>query len=107
MYINNRQANAISRAVFLIGLGVLFYTRFWWPGILFLLGTTGLVQGLVRGRGWYAFQASFWLFAIGFLALFHFGLPLLFVCLGVGVLINAFARPSIVKRKPRPNDLLE
>lgn len=107
MYIDNRQANAISTGVFLIGIGVLFYTRFWWPGILFLLGVQGVIQGLVRGRGWYAFQASFWLFAIGFLALFHFGLPLLFVCLGIGVLLNAFIKPPVIKPKRETDNLLE
>lgn len=107
MYLDRERANAVSTAVFLIGLGVLFYTSYWWPGILFLLGIQAVIQGFVRGRGWYALQGSFWLFAIGFLAIFHFGLPLLFVCLGVGVLLNAFVKPPMFKPKHRADDLLE
>ena len=29
-----RKADAISNGAFLIALGILFYTNYWWPGIL-------------------------------------------------------------------------
>jgi len=37
---------AISGGVFLVGLGILWYLNWWWPGILFLLGIMILVGGL-------------------------------------------------------------
>ena len=55
MYLNKRRADEISGAVFMIGLGLLFLLGFW-PGIMFVIGLTSIVQGLADGRGWYAFQ---------------------------------------------------
>ena len=37
---------AISGGVFLIGLGILWYFNFWWPGILFLIGIMVIVGAL-------------------------------------------------------------
>lgn len=107
MHLTPHQANAISSAVFLIGLAALFYTGAWWPGILFLIGAEAVVQGFVRGRGWYALQSSYWLFAIGILAIYHFSVPLLFVFLGLSVLLNAFVRPPHLHPKPRTDQTLE
>jgi hypothetical protein len=107
MYLDPARANAVSTAVFLIGIGVLFYTHFWWPGVLFLLGVEAAIQGFVRGRGWYALNGAFWFFAIGLLFVFHVGLPELFVLLGVGVLLNAFFRPPMLKPKSRVDNTLE
>jgi hypothetical protein len=38
---------AISGAIFLIGLGILWYFDFWWPGILFLIAIMAIIGGLV------------------------------------------------------------
>lgn len=45
-----RKADTISNGVFLILLGVLFYTGQWWPGILFALGLTFAVRQFLTGR---------------------------------------------------------
>ena len=37
----------IATGVFLIGLGVLWYFDFWWPGILFLIGLMIIVGALI------------------------------------------------------------
>ncbi|MBN2371529.1 MAG: hypothetical protein JXO72_13690 [Vicinamibacteria bacterium] len=34
-------------AVWLLGLAALAYTHWWWPGILVLVGLSGLVEGLI------------------------------------------------------------
>ena len=38
---------AISGGVFLIGLAVLWYYNYWWPGILFLIAIMMIIGGLV------------------------------------------------------------
>ncbi|MFQ6096009.1 MAG: zinc-ribbon domain-containing protein [Candidatus Bathyarchaeia archaeon] len=38
---------AISGGAFMIGLGVLWYLDWWWPGILFLLGIMIIIGGIV------------------------------------------------------------
>jgi len=44
---------AISGGVFLIGLGILWYFNFWWPGILFLIGIMVVVGALAAyARRW-------------------------------------------------------
>lgn len=37
---------AISGGIFLIGLGVLWYFDFWWPGILLLIGLMMVIGGI-------------------------------------------------------------
>ena len=38
---------AISGGVFLIGLGILWYFDWWWPGILFLIAIMMMIGGIV------------------------------------------------------------
>ena len=38
---------AISGGVFLIGLAVLWFLNWWWPGILFLVGIIIIIGGFV------------------------------------------------------------
>lgn len=45
-----RKADVISNGVFLILLGVMFYTGEWWPGILFALGLTFAIRQYLTGR---------------------------------------------------------
>ena len=47
-----RQASAISGGIFLIGLGVLIITGWWWPGIMFVIGLSGGSAAIFRGRLW-------------------------------------------------------
>jgi hypothetical protein len=42
------EARAAQSAIWLIGLGVLFLTGWWWPGILILVGLSMVVSALVR-----------------------------------------------------------
>jgi len=101
MNLTDERAGQITGGVWLIGLGLLFATGRFWPGILFVIGIASIVQGLVEGRGWYAFHCGFWCIAIGTWALYGFGLPLLFVGLGVYMIFMAVVRPSAFE-KPKP-----
>jgi hypothetical protein len=47
-----RQGDAISGGIFLIGLGVLIVTGWWWPGIMFALGISSGAGLIFRGRIW-------------------------------------------------------
>ena len=48
----NRMAGAISGGIFLISLGVLLYTGWWWPGIMIALGLSSGASLIFRGRIW-------------------------------------------------------
>jgi len=45
-----KQASAISGGIFLIGLGVLFMTDWFWPGILLVIGLSGGAEQIFRGQ---------------------------------------------------------
>jgi hypothetical protein len=45
-----RQGNAIAGGIFLIGLGVLLVTGWWWPGIMVTLGLSGGASLIFRGK---------------------------------------------------------
>jgi hypothetical protein len=45
-----RQASAISGGLFLISLGVLIWTGWWWPGILVAIGLSGGAEQIFRGQ---------------------------------------------------------
>jgi hypothetical protein len=42
-------AAEVQSAIWLIGLGILFLTGWWWPGILIVIGVSMVAGALVRG----------------------------------------------------------
>ena len=100
--IRARNADQVSGAIFLIGLGVLFLVDDidFWPGILFVIAASSVAHGLAEGRGWYSFQGAVWLFGIGVLFLIEakFRLPVCLIMLGVSGLIGYILRPPMLKR---------
>ena len=45
-----KRASGISGGIFLIGLGVLMFTGWWWPGILLVVGLSGGAEQIFRGK---------------------------------------------------------
>jgi hypothetical protein len=45
-----KQASALSFGIFLISLGVLIITGWWWPGIMIALGLSGGSALIFRGK---------------------------------------------------------
>jgi len=49
--VNNKQlASTISWGIFIIGLGLLFWSEWWWPGVMLVLGVSAAAELLFRGR---------------------------------------------------------
>ena len=46
----NRLASGIAGGIFLISLGVLLVTKWWWPGIMVALGLTSGAALIFRGK---------------------------------------------------------
>lgn len=82
-----RKADTISNGIFLIMLGILFYTRQWWPGILFALGLTLAVRQMLSGRRLEFFVTVIILAILGLVTLaghvFSMFFPLLFIVIGI------------------------
>jgi hypothetical protein len=45
-----RRASGISGGIFLISLGVLIITGWWWPGIMIAIGLAGCAELVFRGQ---------------------------------------------------------
>ena len=106
MQLHPQQAHAITGGVSLIGLGILFATGFWWPGLLIIAGITAIVEGWAHGQGWYGLQGGVWLIMFAIWALLDYNIAVLFVALGVSVISSAFVRPSFLN-KPQVDKSLE
>jgi hypothetical protein len=102
-----RRADQISGAVWLIGLGVLLMTGYWWPGILFVIGAGMIAQAVDEGRGWYASQGALWLIGLGLMFAFRAPIGALFIVLGISALLGALVRPSPFAKKPPADHYLE
>lgn len=82
-----RKADAISNGVFLILLGVLFYTQQWWPGLLFAIGLSFAIRQYLTGRRVSFFITLLLIGLVGVLTIagkmFSLLFPILFIGLGV------------------------
>jgi hypothetical protein len=101
--LNQYQANAVTSAVLLVGLGILIVTGWWWPGIMFLIGICSILQGFVGGRGWYAWQWGLWAIGIGVWVLASHSILVLFILIALSGLVGAFCRPPMFSGKPAPD----
>ncbi len=108
MHFDKDQADKLSGGVFLMGMGVLFYIGNWWPGLLFVIGASSLVEGLAEGRGWCGLQAAAWSIGLGIVFLFriHFVVAL-FVLLGLSSILGVLVRPPGFQNKPHVDNSLE
>lgn len=79
-------------AVWLIGLGILFLTRDFFPGILVLIGITSYLSANAHGRSAAALQPL--MFFVGLAAIFWIGfsIPLVLLWLGLMALFNQKCR---------------
>ena len=93
-----RTASAIWLGIFLVGLGVLLYTGWWWPGIMVILGLAGCAALIFRGQTAKAIGtlALFWGIAIIAIIVQEMEVPwaivgpLVLIGIGVIVLVKAF-----------------
>ncbi len=106
MKLTSEQAGAITSAVWLIGLGLLITTGRWWPGILVLLGVSSIVQGFVKGRGWFSSQGALWMIGLSIWVMFGHGLLVLLTMIALSGLFGAFFKPSPFDRKPKSDPSL-
>jgi hypothetical protein len=93
-----RIASAIWLGIFLIGLGVLLFTGWWWPGIMVVLGLAGCASLVFRGQTVKGIGtlALFWGIAIVAIIVQEIDVPweivgpLVLIGIGVIVLVKAF-----------------
>ncbi|WP_068468264.1 hypothetical protein [Candidatus Protochlamydia phocaeensis] len=93
-FMPKRKADSISNGIFLILLGVLFYTGAWWPGILFAIGLSFALRQFLTGKrsNFFITLVLLGLLSIITLAGMAFSLlfPLLFVLFGIYLILREY-----------------
>jgi hypothetical protein len=91
---SKRKADAISNGVFLVCLGILFYTRFWWPGILLALWALLVVRQYLTGRMYDLIISSIILLGLFVVNYFNINwsilMPALFVVGGIYLIFREY-----------------
>jgi hypothetical protein len=84
----------MSVAILLIGIGVLFLGRLFWPGILIVVGIANFMRLAGHGRAAHGLRSTLWLFglAILFMGSSKLFFPGILVLVGLSALITAATR---------------
>ena len=53
----SEKASQIGTGVFFVGLGLLFLSGWWWPGIMFVIAASILARTMAEGEGWQSARA--------------------------------------------------
>ncbi len=91
----------------LIGLGILFATRTWWPGILVLFGIALVVHAFVTNQGMARVHGGLWAILIGVWVATRFNMAFLLISLGVFVILRSVLTSTDIGKKPYFDNRLE
>jgi Double zinc ribbon len=88
----------IGGGLFLIGLALIAWMNWWWPGILVLVGLMALVSGLIAKRDspqrWGGFQGGLFLLGLALIAWMNWWWPGILVLVGLMAIATAALRPQ-------------
>ena len=105
------KASHISTGVFFVGLGILFFTGWWWPGIMFVIAAMILARAMVEGQPLRQATGAWWLIGIGVVfgvpgligdlaSSFWELFPLILIAMGLFMVFGGKYRPNVSgKRK--------
>jgi hypothetical protein len=93
-----RTASGLWLGIFLIGLGILLFTGWWWPGIMVVLGLAGCAALVFRGQTAKGIGTLAFFWGIALIAIIVQKVevpwaivgPLVLIGIGVIVLVRAF-----------------
>jgi len=92
--VSRKKAEALSFALFLVGIGILFLLNSWWPGIALVVGIPLAVKQYLLGQRWDVFITLFILGGIFVTVQFKIPwdmlLPALFILGGFYIFIKEF-----------------
>lgn len=93
-YLEKKKADALANGVFLVCLGILFYTGFWWPGILLALFANLAIRQYFTGRLFDLTITSVILLGLFVLSFFRISwdilMPLLFILGGLYIIFKEY-----------------
>ncbi|GAB5490768.1 MAG: hypothetical protein Phog2KO_09830 [Phototrophicaceae bacterium] len=80
------ETEKISGAIFLIGLGLLLVTGWWFPGILFVIGISSLVGAVREDSDWRNSGTAIWMIGLGLIFWLNLPWAMIFVMIGLSML---------------------
>lgn len=106
------KASQVGTGVFFIGLGLLFFTGWWWPGIMFVIAASILARTMAAGERWRSATGALWLIGIGVV----FGIPgligdiwqlfpLVLIGIGLFMLFGGKYRPDVSGKRKNDDDI--
>ena len=110
------KASQVGTGVFFVGLGLLFFTGWWWPGIMFVIAASMIVGTMAAGESWTSATGALWLIGIGVV----FGIPgligdiagafwqifpLILIGMGLFMLFGGKYRPSVSGKRKNDDDI--
>ncbi|MYE27813.1 MAG: hypothetical protein F4X87_11505 [Chloroflexi bacterium] len=112
----NEKASQVGTGVFFVGLGLLFFTGWWWPGIMFVIAASMLAGTIAAGESWTSATGALWLIGIGVV----FGIPgligdiagafwqifpLILIGMGLFMLFGGKYRPKVSGKRKNDDDI--
>ncbi len=105
------KASQVGTGVFFVGLGLLFFTGWWWPGIMFVIAASILARTMAAGERWASATGALWLIGIGVV----FGMPgligdfwqifpLILIGMGLFMLFGGKYRPDVSGKRKNGDD---
>ncbi len=109
------KSSQIGTGVLFLGLGMLFLTGWWWPGVMFVLAASMLARALAAGEPWQSATGALWLFGIGILfglpgligdiaGAFWGLLPVILIAIGLFMLFGGKYRPNVSGKRKNDDD---
>lgn len=92
--VSKKKAQSLAFALFLIGIGVLFFVGTWWPGIALVIGLPLAIKHYLLGKHWDMVISLFVFIGIFVTVQFQiewdFLLPVLFILGGLYIFLKEF-----------------
>ncbi len=107
--VSKKKADAISNGVFLVSLGILFYTNSWWPGILLGLWAYLATRQYLMGRVYDFILTSIILIGLFIVSFFKIDwtilTPILFVLGGIYIIFREFFYAEDYNGEPKDQEM--
>ncbi len=106
---SRKKAQALSTALFLLGLAILVYVDIWWPGIMLIIGLPLALRQYLLGRS-YDMIVTLLVFVGTFVTVqfdisWRIFLPVLFTIGGLYILFREFFGPDETTEEEKEEDL--
>lgn len=107
--LSKRKSDAIANGVFLISLGLLFYTNYWWPGILLAIWASLGLRQYLTGRLYDLAISSFILIGLFLITALKLDwsvlMPILFVVGGIYIIFREYFFSESTEETIDPKDI--